>query len=134
MAKNNGKVRRLIAQILFSEGPMTRARVCERLHELGMFREVPSESSLAALISKNTQVVSVGHTKIELSNGARVNNMVFDVDRELVKEERDLMLTRPYSSMTTVERKCAVRCPECRQMRIIEEKFGSCLICLRRAV
>ena len=134
MSKNNGKVRRLIAQILFAEGPMSRAKVCERLHEMGLFREVPSESSLAALISKNTQVVSVGHTKIELGNGAKVSNMIFDVDRDLVKEERDLMLTRPYSSMTNLERNVAVRCPECRQMRIIEDKFGSCLICIRRAV
>ena len=127
-------MRRTIADILYHEGKMTRAQVAERLHELGMFREVPSESSLAAIISKNAQVVSCGHEKIELSNGSVVKNMVFDIDRELIREEEDLRYTRPFSSMSKGEKQSSVRCPTCRQQRIMREGWVECLSCSRRGV
>ena len=133
MAKNNARLRRRIAYILFEHGPLTRIQVCEQLHEEGLFREVPSESSLAALISKNTQVVSVGNEKIELSNGTFVRNMKFDVDRNLIKSEEDILLTMPYSSMTNRQKKDAVRCSSCKQLRLMPD-MQKCLICDRRGV
>lgn len=119
-------------RILFeSEGGMTRSEVSEKLHELGLFREAPTESSLAALISKNAQVIKVGYAKVELSNGLTVRNMVFDVDRNLIRCEEDIELTMPYSCMTKSMKEEAQRCPSCRQMRIIEGS-EECLACLRR--
>ena len=112
---------------------MTRIQVCEALHDEGLFREVPSESSLAALISKNTQVVSVGDAKIELSNGSFVRNMLFDVDRDLIKSEEDIVLTMPYSSMTNKQKSESSRCPCCKQIRIMAD-MEKCLICQRRGV
>jgi hypothetical protein len=134
VARNNGRLRRTIAQILFEEGMMTRAAVAERLYEMGLFREVPSEASLAALISKNAQIVSCGHEKIELSNGSVVRNMVFDIDRDLIREEEDLIHTRPFSSMTTKEKEKAVRCPSCKQFRLMKDGWTECLTCSRRGV
>jgi hypothetical protein len=134
VARNNGRLRRTIADILFNEGKMTRAAMAERLYEMGMFREVPSESSLAALISKNAQIVSCGHEKVELSNGSIVRNMVFDIDRDLIREESDLIHTRPFSSMTNREKEKAVRCDGCKQMRLMEEGWVKCLPCFRRGV
>lgn len=113
---------------------MTRAAMAERLYEMGMFREVPSESSLAALISKNAQIVSCGHEKVELSNGSVVRNMVFDIDRDLIQDEQDLIHTRPFSSMTNGEKKKAVRCESCKQMRLMKDGWVKCLTCSRRGV
>lgn len=134
VARNNGRLRRTIADILFHEGKMTRAAMAERLYEKGLFREVPSESSLAALISKNAQIVSCGHEKIELSNGSMVSNMVFDIDRDLIQDEEDLIHTRPFSSMTNREKEKSVRCPSCKQMRLMGEGWVECLPCSRRGV
>lgn len=133
VAKNNSRLRRAIVRILFnSEGGMTRSEVSEQLHEMGLFREAPTESSLAALISKNAQVVKVGYAKVELSNGLTVRNMVFDVDRNLIRSEEDIDLTMPYSSMTKSMKEKAKRCPTCRQLRIIPETEHECLSCQRR--
>lgn len=110
---------------------MTRAQVGTHLHALGMFRDVPTESSLAALISKNAQIVSVGQAKIELSNGLTVRNMVFDVDRNLIREEEDIELTMPFSSMSNSLKEKAERCPTCKQMRYMPD-MDECLVCQRR--
>jgi len=134
MARNNGRLRRTVAEILFHEGKMTRAAVAERLHEMGLFREVPSESSLAAIISKNAQIVSCGHEKVELSNGSVVKNMVFDIDRELIQSEEDLRYTLPYSSMSNGDKAKSVRCEQCKQMRLMKEGWSICLPCSRRGV
>ena len=134
VAKNNSRLRRTIVHILFeSEDGMTRSEVAEALHELGMFRDIPSESSLAALISKNAQVVKVGHAKVELSNGLSVRNMVFDVDRTLIGCKEDIDLTMPFSCMTNELRQTAQRCPKCKQMRHMPE-MQMCLVCERRGV
>ena len=129
---------------------MTRSEVAEKLHSLGMFRDIPSESSLAALISKNAQVVKIGHAKVELSNGLTVvlesiskkrkvteldeifvQDMVCDVDRNLIQCEEDIELTMPYSSMTNALKEKVVRCPTCKQMRYMPD-MDECLVCQRR--
>lgn len=133
VARNNARIRRRIATILFERGPMTRIQVGEALMSEGMFREMPSDSSLTALISKNAQVIQVGVTKVELHNGATVRNMVFDVDRNLIRHEDDLLFTRPFSSMTPNQKRMASLCSVCRQRRIITEGTV-CLTCERREV
>ena len=134
MAKNNSRLRRTIVRILFeSDGGLTRTQVAEKLHDMGLFRELPSESSLAALISKNAQVIKVGHAKVELSNGLTVRNMVFDVDRDLIQSEEDIALTMPFSSMSNDLKEEAIRCPKCKQMRYMPE-MKVCLVCERRGV
>ena len=131
MAKNNARLRRLIAQILFHDGPMTRVQVCEALLDAGLFRDMPSESSLAALISKNAQVVSVGLVGVELSNGSATKNMTFDIDRDMVRTESDLVYTRPFSSMSAKDKRQTVRCSECKQLRLIR-RGEVCLVCERK--
>jgi hypothetical protein len=134
VAKNNSRLRRTIVRILFeSDGGLTRTQVAEKLHDMGLFRELPSESSLAALISKNAQVIKVGHAKVELSNGLTVRNMVFDVDRDLIQSEEDIALTMPFSSMPNDLKEEADRCPKCKQMRYMPE-MKACLVCERRGV
>ncbi len=134
VAKNNSRLRRTIVRILFeNEDGLTRSEVAEKLHGLGMFRDIPSESSLAALISKNAQVVKIGHAKVELSNGLSVRNMVFGIDRDLIQSEEDIELTMPYSCMTNELKETAQRCPNCKQMRHMP-KMEICLVCERRGV
>lgn len=112
---------------------MTRVQVAEALMSEGLFREMPSDSSLTALIAKNAQVVQVGSTKVELDNGAMVRNMVFDVDRDLILNEDDLLLTRPFSSMTPAQKRMCSICETCKQRRIMPER-ETCLTCERRGV
>lgn len=131
MTKNNAKLRRTIVRILFNNGELSRFQVAEKLHEQGLFREVPSESSLSALISKNAQIVSVGYTKIELSNGTTVRNMLFDVDRNLIRTEEDIQLTMPFSSMSNSLKEKCERCPKCKQMRYMPD-MDECLVCIRK--
>lgn len=133
MARNNARLRRRIASILFGSGPMTRVQVAEALMNEGLFREMPSDSSLTALISKNAQVAQVGTARVELDNGAIVRNMVFDVDRDLIRHEDDLLLTRPFSSMTPAQKRMSKVCVQCKQRRIIPES-DTCLTCERRGV
>lgn len=136
MAKNNSnaRIRRLIAEILFEKGPMTRAEMSSLLFSTGETRALPSDSSLTAMLAKNLQIKQMGSDKVTTSQGERVKNVVYAIDEELIRTKEDLVFTRPYSTMTPSERRRAVRCPRCSQMRLIEDKWSTCLICERRGV
>ena len=131
LGKNNARLRRLIDEILFEHGPLSGVEISEMLHSNGLCREVPTERSLTAIVSKNTQIICVGKRKVELTNGLMAKNMMFDIDRGIIKEKGDLIYTRPFSSMTAGDKRRATRCFICKQMRIIEDG-EKCVSCLRR--
>ena len=60
MSANNRRVRRLIVEILWEHGEMTKEEMAERLTSEKNVRTVPSPHSLSALMSKNPQVIAVG--------------------------------------------------------------------------
>tara|TARA_R110002167_G_scaffold116848_2_gene292315 strand:+ start:217 stop:630 length:414 start_codon:yes stop_codon:yes gene_type:complete len=135
VAKNNAnaRIRRRIAEILLTNGPMTRSAVASLLLGEGNFRVMPSDASLSAMLAKNIQIIQIGTDKVDIGNGTMTNNSIYAIDSEIIKEKSDLIFTRPYSSMTLAERKLASRCPTCKQMRFMEGMVG-CLICQRRPV
>ena len=132
MSANNRRVRRMVVDILFDEGPLTRTEISDILAKRRGLREVPSDNRLSSILSKNVQGVSVGSAVVEKSNGIRTKHMVFDVDRDVIHNKTDLTYTRPLSSMTERERRKALRCEMCGRKRIFPPGGAMCLPCLRQ--
>lgn len=133
-AKNNARIRRMVASILYSHGPMTRVEVFERLLASGEFRTLPNESSLTAMLAKNLQIVQVGYEMVDSGGGMKTKQAVYGINREFIQDEEDLLYSRPFSTMTTIEQSLACVCPSCKQRRIIKERWSDCLICQRRGL
>lgn len=134
MAKNNAnaRIRRRIAEILFDNGEMTRSSVASILLSEGNFRVMPSDASLSAMLAKNIQIIQTGTDRVDVGDGTMTINSVYAIDDSIIKTKEDLIYTRPYSSMTVTQKKNAVRCKSCKQMRLIEDSWDECLICQRR--
>jgi hypothetical protein len=134
VAKNNAnaRIRRRIAEILFEKGEMTRSAVASILLEEGNFRVMPSDASLSAMLAKNIQIIQTGTDKVDVGDGTMTINSVYAIDDSIIRDKEDLVFTRPYSSMTVAEKKNAVMCLGCKQMRLIEEGWSECLICQRK--
>ena len=60
MGANNRRIRRLIVDLLWEYGAMTKDRMAVLLSEQKSVRVVPSPHTLSSLLAKNTQVVQVG--------------------------------------------------------------------------
>ena len=132
MSANNRRIRRVIVDILWEHGPMTKQEVAEHLQECRGVRQVPSPQSLAALLSKNPQVICVGIAKVETAAGITARHMTFGIDTNLIREEGDLMLTRPVNAMTPKQRKEAEKCGGCGRIRLMPSEGQPCLHCRRQ--
>ena len=69
---------------------MTKERMAALLSEHKSIRTVPSPHSLAALLSKNPQIVSVGKESVENVVGVKANHLIYDIDRKLIQEQGDI--------------------------------------------
>tara|TARA_R110001592_G_scaffold7835_4_gene43446 strand:+ start:6912 stop:7319 length:408 start_codon:yes stop_codon:yes gene_type:complete len=130
---NNKRVRRAIVELLLEYGPATREEVAELLQTYKGVKNVPSPNSLSALMSKNPQVVIVGKEKVQMTLGINTQHMLFDIDRQVIKNKDDLILTRPISVMTPSERRVAIQCQGCGRTRIMPKDEDSCISCIRQA-
>ena len=133
-AKNNARLRRRIAEILLERGPMTRIEMQGILLNSGEFRTLPNDSSLTAMLAKNLQVIQVGHEMVDAGEGVRTRQTVYSINDEIIYEARDLVYTRPFSTMSENEKNRACICPSCKQRRIIQDKWAECLVCRRRGL
>jgi len=131
MSANNRRLRRLVVDILFTEGPLTRTQIAEKLANLRSLREVPSDNSLSSVLAKNVQLESVGFAKVEKLNGNKTKHMVFDIKRDLISNHEEIEQTRPMSCMTAQERTLASRCPQCGRHRILPKDKNVCLHCVK---
>lgn len=131
MSANNRRLRRLVVDILFEKGALTRTQIAEQLADLRSLREVPSDNSLSSVLAKNVQLESVGFAKVEKLNGNKTKHMVFDVKRDLITTKEEIEQTRPMSCMTAAERKLAQRCPQCGKHRILPKNSEICLHCIK---
>jgi hypothetical protein len=130
---NNKRVRRAIVEILLKHGACTREQVAQHLQNYKGVKNVPSPNSLSALMSKNPQCVIVGREKVEMTSGINTHHMLFDIDRKVIKNKDDLILTRPISVMTPSERRKAIQCIECGRTRIMpDESKHICVTCIRQ--
>ena len=112
---------------------MTKDQLATYLAKEKSIRTIPSPHSLAALCSKNVQVVTVGSEKVENAVGVPQKHAVYDVNRELIKCKEDIVLTRATGTMTPKEKREAVKCSGCGRVRLLPENSEVCLWCVREA-
>ena len=132
MSANNRRIRRVIVDLLWDHGPLTKQEVAERLQEVRGVRQVPSPQSLSALLSKNPQVICVGIAKVETAAGVTARHMNFGIDTNLIRREEDIMLTRPVNAMTPTQRREAMKCTGCGRIRLMPPEGLPCLHCRRQ--
>ena len=130
MSANNRRVRRLIVDILWEHGAMTKEGVAQKLTSEKNVRAVPSPHSLAALLSKNPQIITVGSELVENAVGVKAKHLVYDVNRELIQNRDDIVYTRSPTVMTPKQRDMAQQC-KCGKIRVFPTDVDSCLHCLR---
>ena len=109
---------------------MTRNQIADRLASIRGLREVPSETSLSSILAKNVQLCIIGTEVVERADGIKTKHSIFDINREIIKNEEDIIHTRPPSCMTAVEKKRVERC-SCGRHRIKPEGSDVCLHCIR---
>ena len=124
MGANNRRIRRLIVDLLWEHGAMTKDRMAVLLSEHKSVRVVPSPHTLSSLLAKNTQVVQVGKERVENAIGVKSY-------RDLIKCSEDIILTRTPSVATPKEKERMSKCPECGRNRILPADSDVCLHCVR---
>ena len=130
MSANNRRVRRSIVLILWEHGPLTKEGVAEKLSTLKNVRAVPSPHSLSALLSKNSQIISVGSEKVENAVGIKASHLLYDVDRNVLQTKDDIVYTRSPTVMTPKQRRVARQC-RCGRIRVLPPESKVCLHCVR---
>ena len=130
MSANNRRVRRLIVDLLWEFGEMTKEEMAEKLTTKKNVRTVPSPHSLSALLSKNPQIVAVGSEKVENAVGIKASHLVYDIDRNLIRNREEIVYTRSPTVMTPKQKKEAMTC-DCGRIRVFPPGFDKCLHCLR---
>lgn len=112
---------------------MTKDQLATYLATEKSIRTIPSPHSLAALCSKNVQVVTVGSEKVENAVGIPQKHAVYDINRDLIKSKEDIVLTRATGTMTPKEKRDAVKCDCCGRVRLLPENSDVCLWCVRES-
>ena len=90
MSANNRRIRRIIVDLLYKHGEMTKEGMASLLAKTKSVRTVPSPHSLAALMAKNPQVISTGSTPVENAIGNQAMHLIYDINRELIQSPEDL--------------------------------------------
>ena len=130
MSANNRRVRRLIVDLLWEFGEMTKEEMAEKLTTKKNVRTVPSPHSLSALLSKNPQIVAVGSEKVENAVGIKASHLVYDIDRNLIHNREEIVYTRSPTVMTPKQKKEAIMCG-CGRIRVFPPGYDKCLHCVR---
>jgi hypothetical protein len=104
MGANNRRIRRLIVDLLWEHGPMTKEKMATHLTQTKSVRVVPSPHTLSSLLAKNTQVIIVGSEKVENAVGVKSKHAIYDINRELIHSKDDITFTRSPSVATPNEK------------------------------
>ena len=132
MSANNRRIRRIIVDLLWEYGPMTKEGMASLRGKKKSIRTVPSPHSLSALLSKNPQVVPVGDAIVENAIGVKAKHLVYDIDRDLIQSKEDIIYTRTPTVMTPTQKRQSERCAECGRIRVFPKRSDVCLHCVRR--
>ena len=132
MAGYNARIRRHLIQILWDvEEPLTKQEITTHLKNRCNLLSTPSPISLGTILSRNPQVNSSMSVIITTGDGRRRRVPQYEVNYDLIMEEKDILLTLPYNALTPVEQAHAVLCRGCGRRRYFEEDMERCLECLR---
>ena len=130
MSAYNTRVRRIIAEILFENGPLTREGVAKHLGSENSIRTIPSPHSLSSLLCKNVQIKSVGSEIVENTSGLKAKHLLYDIDRSLVKSLDELTYSRNPAIMTPKEKRDSRKC-DCGRQRVFPPESDVCIHCAR---
>ena len=114
----NVRVRRLVVEILYEHGPMTKTQMFNYLTKNYRLLREPTEHSLSSIMNKNSQVIAVGTEIAVTEQGNKTTHILFDVDRKLIRNRDEMVKSMPVSLLTKEESKDAKRCLSC--VRILE--------------
>ena len=103
MSANNRRIRRVIVDILWEHGAMTKQEVAEHLQNHRGVRQVPSPQSLSALLSKNPQVICVGIAKVETAAGITARHMTFGIELNTRRGRLDAHTTGQCNDTCTTQ-------------------------------
>ena len=133
MAGNNRTVRRAIIKILWDNArPMTKAEILTCIKNDFRIPSLPSTQSLGSLLSKNPQVIKADTEIVLCGDGRRRRTVRYAVNRDLIHDESDIMLTLPHNALYKVERSQATQCKGGGRVRIKPPDSIVCLHCIRR--
>ena len=131
MSANNRRIRRIIVDLLYKHGEMTKEGMASLLAKTKSVRTVPTPHSLAALMAKNPQVISSGSTPVENAIGNQAMHLIYDINRELIQSPEDIIYTRSLTVMTPKQKKEAQKC-KCGRIRVFPPDSDVCLHCVRQ--
>lgn len=132
MASHNTRLRGIVLELLFDEGPLTIPRLRDRLGAAGQTRNVPSQQRLASILTRTKQIHPVGTVKVSGDNG-KENHTLYDINREVIRDYADIVLTTSTSHLPPSLKSQVVRCPGCGLLRLMPEGESNCLFCLRKS-
>lgn len=132
MASSNTRIRGIILDLLFDEGPLTIPRLRDRLGSDGQTRNVPSQQRLASILTRTKQIQPIGTVRVSGDNG-KENHTLYDIDRQVIRDRSDLILTTSTSHLPPKLKSQVVRCPGCGLLRLMPDGESLCLFCLRKS-
>jgi len=124
----NKQVRRIIVETLWVQGPMTKGQMYSYIEINHNLLKEPTEHSLSSIMNKNSQVVNVGFEIAMTESGNKASHVLFDIDRDMIKTHRELIMTMPISILHASELRGVGRCPLCARKRILTSN-KICLMC-----
>ena len=124
----NRRIRRIVLDTLWEKGAMTKGQMYEHIHENYKLLKEPTEHSLSSIMNKNCQVIPVGTEVTTTETGNKTLHTLFDIDRELITTNEELIMTMPVGILTKAESKDVGRCHQCARLRILLVN-GLCLQC-----
>lgn len=131
MSATNKRVRRSILFILWEHGAMTKEDVAVKVGNMKGIEHVPSPHSLSALLSKTKSVIVVGKKQVLNYAGQTALHNLYDIDREIIQDEKEIVCLLEPSVMSPDERKEARKCLSCGRTRIFLEGHDECIHCVR---
>jgi len=127
----NKRIRRIVLDTLWELGPMTKGQMYEHIHKNYKLLKEPTEHSLSSIMNKNSQVVPVGTEVTVTETGNKTLHTLFDIDRELITNDEELVMTMPVGILSKNESKNVGRCHTCARQRILLPN-AKCLQCERQ--
>ena len=130
MSANNARIRRLVLDILWTDGPMTKEAIMDIVSEDNRLQ--PSNQSLGSILSKSHQIVQSGKEKVLSITGVTRYRKLFDVDRSWIHSQEELPLTYTPNMFLKQQIEKAKQCASCSRLRLLPEGSDICLFCQRR--
>lgn len=131
MSATNKRVRRAILYILWENGAMTKEDVAVKVGNTQGIEHVPSPHSLSALLSKTKSIIVVGKKQVLNYAGQSALHNLYDIDREIIHNEDEIICLLEPSVMSPKEKKNARKCFSCGRTRIFLEGHDECINCVR---